>query len=77
LCQLTSEVDTSSLCDPKTNQPFHNEVHISEFYFALQEHCPNFLKLFLMDSDIVKCMNFTDSQNSVPYMKSGKKKNTH
>ena len=30
-----------------------------------------------MDSDIVKCMNFTDSQNSVPYMKSGKKKNTH
>ena len=27
-----------------------------------------------MENGIVKCMNFTDSQNSVPYMVSGEKK---
>lgn len=49
-------------CDPKTNQPFHNEVYISELYSALQALCPNCLKFFLIENGIVKCMNFTDSQ---------------
>ena len=73
LCQLTSEVDMLLVCNPKTNQPFHNKVHISELYSELQEYCPNCLKYFLMENGIVKCMNFTDSQNSVPYIVSGDK----
>jgi hypothetical protein len=74
LCQLTFEVDTPLLNDPKTNQPFHNEVHISELYSAMQEHCPNGLKFFLIENGILKCMNFTDSQQGVVCVVNDEKK---
>lgn len=40
----------------------------------MQEHCPNGLKFFLIENGILKCMNFTDSQQGVVCVVNDEKK---